>query len=175
MPCGFCGMDFGCTTKLITGTGNKAAIIDSDCLYYYMDYKTVINGRLKNSPCSNVPIHCELCPVSSEGNPATIWKYNTLMHVLIEHEGFDDDNICVIPEIPLNMQREMYISRAEELSLGVSPTRTAETRNDFNLLNSDDIQTKSVPPLATNSKAARKRPRTYTVSKLATRDKKARK
>ncbi|KAI0775320.1 hypothetical protein BD413DRAFT_535097, partial [Trametes elegans] len=32
------------------------------------------------TPCTNVPIHCPLCPPLSPGSPVTIWKYNTMAH-----------------------------------------------------------------------------------------------
>ncbi len=37
------------------------------------------------------------------------------------------------------MQAKMHIKRSEELALGITEERTQEVRNDFVLLNSDDL------------------------------------
>ncbi|KAJ7873604.1 hypothetical protein B0H14DRAFT_2290674, partial [Mycena olivaceomarginata] len=78
-PCGFCGRD-GCHTQLV---GTKTT---SDCDYHYanMIYKAAKNCT-KASPCTNVPIHCPLCPRSASGNPRTIWKYNAIYYLVSEH------------------------------------------------------------------------------------------
>ena len=31
---------------------------------------------LRETPYTNVPIHCPFCPLSASGKPHTIWKYN---------------------------------------------------------------------------------------------------
>ncbi|KAJ7840641.1 hypothetical protein B0H13DRAFT_1556165, partial [Mycena leptocephala] len=79
-PCGFCGRD-GCHTQLV-----GMSKITSDCGYHYarMAYKTAKNCTVSN-PCTNVPIHCPLCPWSASWNPRTIWKYNAIYHLIREH------------------------------------------------------------------------------------------
>ncbi|EKM54657.1 uncharacterized protein PHACADRAFT_53412, partial [Phanerochaete carnosa HHB-10118-sp] len=63
-PCGFCGRDRTCFTQLRqkAGRGQGYNII-SNCLYHYqkMNYTSAKNVT-KTSPCTNVPIHCVICP-----------------------------------------------------------------------------------------------------------------
>ncbi|KAI0729871.1 hypothetical protein C8Q72DRAFT_777330 [Fomitopsis betulina] len=59
-PCGFCGWD-GCMVQLTKK--NSGVSVTSSCPYHYMlmsynSAKTVS----KATPCTNVPIHCPLCP-----------------------------------------------------------------------------------------------------------------
>ncbi|KAI0770900.1 hypothetical protein BD413DRAFT_553505 [Trametes elegans] len=48
------------------------------------------------TPCTNVPIHCPLCPPLSPGSPVTIWKYNTMAHLLTAHIDENDS----LPDLP---------------------------------------------------------------------------
>ncbi|XP_006455832.1 hypothetical protein AGABI2DRAFT_121753 [Agaricus bisporus var. bisporus H97] len=141
IPCGFCGLD-DCLTKLTTAPGNDP-FITSDCIYrdVTLNYQAVSKGEANGTICSNIPIHCTLCPLSPDGEPQTIWKYNTLMHIALDHEYFDpeDQNLCVYPDIPVSMQVEMHISRAEEATLGIQEKRTMDAQADFKLMNSDDL------------------------------------
>jgi hypothetical protein len=59
-------------------------------------------------PCTNVPIHCPLCPTSVSGNPQTIWKYNALYHLIIEHS-----NDGIVPEIPGELLVKIFIYKQE--------------------------------------------------------------
>jgi hypothetical protein len=83
-PCGFCRQD-GCFTSLLEKkSGNSIKIsITSNCHYHYerMQYKHAATSS-STMPCTNVPIHCPLCPTSVSGNQQTIWKYNALQVTL---------------------------------------------------------------------------------------------
>jgi hypothetical protein len=139
MPCGFCGIE-GCTTKLTEG--HDDVTITSTCIYYSaIDYPATLKGKSADTLCSNVPIHCGLCPPSSEGEPQTIWKYNALMHIIVDHQQMDPDipNLCIFPEVPFSMQVNMHISRVEEAAFGIKVEHTMNARADFNLMNSDDL------------------------------------
>ena len=72
-PCGWCGRD-GCLTQL-SKKGNTLAspIVTSSCEYHYgkMAYGRAATCS-QSSPCSNVPIHCPVCPMSVSGQPRTI-------------------------------------------------------------------------------------------------------
>ncbi|KZV91297.1 hypothetical protein EXIGLDRAFT_693781 [Exidia glandulosa HHB12029] len=64
-PCGFCGR-LGCFTVL--SIKGKSATIHSSCGYHYRRMKyAVASVSTKSSPCTNVPIHCTLCPRSKSG------------------------------------------------------------------------------------------------------------
>ncbi|KAF7785094.1 hypothetical protein Agabi119p4_1259 [Agaricus bisporus var. burnettii] len=141
MPCGFCGID-GCLTKL-TAASNCDQTITTDCKYndVSLDYQATSKGAPDGMLCSNLPIHCTICPLSPDGEPCTIWKYNALMHIAVEHEQFDSEDpyLCIYPDIPTSMQVAMHISRAEEAAMGIQAKLTMEARTDFKLMNSDDL------------------------------------
>ncbi|EKM80850.1 hypothetical protein AGABI1DRAFT_126893 [Agaricus bisporus var. burnettii JB137-S8] len=145
MPCGFCGID-KCKTKLEIDP-NGASTITSDCIYHdtALDYEAASRGQANGTICSNVPIHCSLCPALPDGNPKTIWRYNALMHIAVDHEQLDleDPNLRLYPDIPFSMKANMHISRAEETALDIEEERTLEARADFMLLNSDDFLTET--------------------------------
>ena len=42
-----------------------------------MNYKAAAKF-FKAVPCTNVPVHCPLCPTSVSRQPQTIWKYNAM-------------------------------------------------------------------------------------------------
>src|ERR1700732_2316919 len=62
--------------------------VASNCPYHYaaMNYKAAAKFS-KADPCTNVPVHCPLCPTSVFGQPQTtgIWKYNAMYHLIQEH------------------------------------------------------------------------------------------
>src|SRR6202142_1748172 len=70
-------------------------------------------------PCTNVPTHCPLCPLSFTGNPQAMWEYNALYHLISEYSS---DGI--IPEIPGELLVKMFIHRAEEEVLGIDQNAT---------------------------------------------------
>lgn len=89
-PCGFCGRD-GCIThitQLKVQACGRGMAITSNCPYpsHYagMQYKAAAKYT-QYTPCTNVPIHCPLCPKALSGDEQTIWKYNVLYHLASEH------------------------------------------------------------------------------------------
>ena len=126
-PCGFCGLD-GCFTSLLEKkSGNSIKFtITSNCSYHYerMQYKNATVSS-NNMPCTNVPIHCPICPPLFSGNPQTIWKYNALYHLISEHS-----NNGIIPEIPGELLVKMFIHKAEEEALGIDQNATEKYRRD---------------------------------------------
>jgi hypothetical protein len=50
-------------------------------------YKVAATSK-ENSPCSNMPVDCPICPSSS---PAT-WKYNLKQHLTVAHPESSPDN-----------------------------------------------------------------------------------
>jgi hypothetical protein len=105
------------------------------------DYQAASKGDVEDIPCSNIPIHCSMCPLSPEGKQWTIWKYNAPMHILLDHEQYDPDDtdLLMLPDIPMSMQVKMHISRAEETACGIKEKFAMRARADFKLLNSDDL------------------------------------
>ena len=59
----------------------------------------------KSSPCTNVPIHCPICPTSVSKAPQTIWKYNALFHLTSEHATDSTP-----PKIPRQPLADMHIT-----------------------------------------------------------------
>src|SRR6202050_569783 len=119
------------TNLLEKKSGNSIKFtITSNCSYHYecMQYKNAAVSP-NNMPCTNVPIHCPLCPPSFSGNPQTIWKYNALYHLISEHS-----NNGIIPEIPGELLVKMFIHRAEEEVLGIDQNATERSRRTTKLL-----------------------------------------
>jgi hypothetical protein len=72
---------------------------NSSCLYHY--FKIMYGSTKfvsKASPCTNVPVHCPICPFTSLGQQKTFWKYNALWHLASEHAAPDNDTYIVPPE-----------------------------------------------------------------------------
>src|ERR1700677_2019927 len=67
-----------------------------------MQYKHAATSSNTMS-CTNVPIHCPLCPTFVSGNQQTIWKYNALYHLITEHS-----NSGILPEISGELLVKMF-------------------------------------------------------------------
>ena len=85
-------------------------------------------------PCTNVPIHCPLCPSSVSGNPQTIWKYNALHHLITEHS-----NNGIAPEIPGELLVKMFIHKHEEQAQGIGEDSTYSWRRENHIPDSDGL------------------------------------
>ncbi|KAF6753827.1 hypothetical protein DFP72DRAFT_1069030 [Ephemerocybe angulata] len=161
LPCGFCGRDGeGCMTQLQIGR-RKAMKIVSTCPYKQetMKYNTEKEST-DASPCSNIPIHCPLCPKSASGESKTIWKYNAVYHILDTH-----------PEsrIPATFLKAFFTSAAEEGRMGIEPEMTREFRDRFGIQDSDGVEameaqdsTEPLIPMASGSSRGRERSGTVT-------------
>lgn len=123
--------------------------INSTCPYHYekMSYKAALEPT-KTNPSTNIPIHCQLCPpLAISGEPRTIWKYNSIYHLLSEHspeyEDNTDDNSekTTLPKIPGQMTVDMFISRKEEVFLKITPQVTTQYREKYeNIPDSDGVE-----------------------------------
>ncbi|KAF8155394.1 hypothetical protein B0H34DRAFT_849557 [Crassisporium funariophilum] len=143
LPCGFCGLDSTCQTQLAMKKSGGTSI-SSTCSYHYekMQYKAA-QDPTKTSPCTNVPIHCQLCPpLGISGEPRTIWKYNAMYHLLSEHpaDGIFGSDSTLLPKIPGAMMVDMFISLKEENFLKVAEAATLKNRQTYTLPGSDDIE-----------------------------------
>ncbi|KAH9922493.1 uncharacterized protein B0H18DRAFT_879325 [Fomitopsis serialis] len=153
-PCGFCGRD-GCVVQLTKK--NNSASITSSCPYHYtsMSYNSA-KSVSKATPCTNVPIHCPLCPTGRTGQPRTIWKYNVLFHLAKEHMDVDGERM---PPIPLQLAVDMHISLEEETLMKVDRDVTEGWRIKHEIPGSDDIEQYSKEIEGSQDKKGKKRMR----------------
>ncbi|KAF9439679.1 hypothetical protein P691DRAFT_690082, partial [Macrolepiota fuliginosa MF-IS2] len=72
-PCGFCGLNIGCTTEIAQLKRNCAVTIHSNCIYHHaeLNYKHAAASSNTN-PCTNIPIPCYLCPRNILSNYPTV-------------------------------------------------------------------------------------------------------
>ncbi|KAF8884807.1 hypothetical protein BD779DRAFT_1442856, partial [Infundibulicybe gibba] len=134
-PCGWCGRDT-CAVQLTKKHGSKSVSVASNCIYHYenMSYSQA-SKCTNNSPCTNIPIHCPICPVSSTGQPPTFWKYNGLYHLAAEHP--EENNL---PEIPPLLLVEIFITSREERLMGIDQESTSEWRDDNKVPDTDEVE-----------------------------------
>ena len=138
-PCGFCGID-GCIVQL-TKKGNSSTIACS-CKYHHkgMTYGMAMKCT-KSAPCTNVPIHCTLCPLSPSGQlePHTIWKYNVMYHLAEYHADWGSDDLT-LPRIPGQLFIDSFITSEEECLMGIDETLTEDWRNENQIPDTDGIE-----------------------------------
>ena len=89
----------------------------------------------KSAPCSNVPIHCPLCPLLDSGSPPTIWKYSVMYHLAECHTDPDSPPT----KIPGQLVVDSWISAQEESWMGVDAEETARWRNKNEVPDTDGI------------------------------------
>ncbi|KAI1781589.1 hypothetical protein LXA43DRAFT_1070016 [Ganoderma leucocontextum] len=95
----------------------------------------------ETSPCTNVPIHCPFCPRSAAGLPRTIWKYNAMQHLILEHmEPGEDGDLDHLPPIPPELMVAMHISRREEKKLNIDEEMTERWRGLYGAPGSDAVE-----------------------------------
>lgn len=89
-PCGTCGKSTStgsCAVTITKGRGGSSKVASSCPEFSGISYASALKGST-TTPCTNVPIICELCvqPTNSKLIPA-VWRYNLAEHVQIEHPG----------------------------------------------------------------------------------------
>ena len=92
-----------------------------------------------STPCTNVPIHCPLCPLSVSGNPQTVWKYNVTYHLITEHSSIDS-NGTEAPPIPPELLIKMFIHKQEEQKLGITEKATQDYGSQWNIPDSEGFE-----------------------------------
>jgi hypothetical protein len=134
LPCGFCGLDSTCQTQLTVKKGGVLSI-SSTCPYHYdkMQYKAA-QEPTKTSPCTNLPIHCQLCPpMGISGEPRTIWKYNAIYHLLSEHppDGIFDAGSTCLPKVPAwsNDSRHVHLAKGGKFAEGCGTCYSKKQRD----------------------------------------------
>jgi hypothetical protein len=95
-----------------------------------------------SSPCTNVPIHCPICPPSLSGSPRTVWKYNVVNHLLTNHADVDptQSGKYLIPDIPGQLLIDMFITKQEERLMGIKEAATDLWRTENGIPASDGLQ-----------------------------------
>src|ERR1700732_4768049 len=84
---------------------------------------------IKSTPCTNVPIHCPLCPASLSSHPCTMWKYNIMFHYAEYHADWGSDNLT-LPRISGQLLVDSFITSEEESLMGIDKTLTDEWREE---------------------------------------------
>ncbi|KAJ3767527.1 hypothetical protein FB446DRAFT_651953 [Lentinula raphanica] len=144
-PCGWCGRDSsvgGCWTWLVLDPkGIKQPRTESNCDYHYggMRYSAAA-AFSTSSPCTNVPLHCQICAKILWGEQRTFWKYNAMYHMLLEHSSEEAGQEISLPEVPLEFILSMFTSRKEETALGVDEHATKDYQETYGLPMSDDLE-----------------------------------
>ena len=117
-----------CKTQLIK-KGNSFSTT-SNCEYHYA---TMVYSKAamysKFTPCSNVPLHCPLCPSGLRGQPQTFWKYNLVHHLSLNHltENYE------LPTLSPELLFTSFISKKEEHDMGVPNEKTESWRMTNNM------------------------------------------
>jgi hypothetical protein len=137
IPCGWCGREGQCQVQLV-GKEKSYSVISS-CPYHYskMSYTRALQPN-KSSPCTNVPIHCPICPHSLSGQPRTIWKYNAMNHFITEHKPASDSK--TLTEISPSFLVESFISSQEENWMGIPGNAIKEWRDEHEIPDTDGIE-----------------------------------
>ena len=87
----------------------------------------------KSTPCSNVPLHCPLCPLGLRGQPQTFWKYNLVHHLSLNHltENYE------LPTLSPELLFTSFVSKKEEHDMGVPNEKTESWRMTNNMPDTD--------------------------------------
>lgn len=150
-PCGFCGMD-GCTIALVHH--GKKTEMRSNCRYHYDFNMGSAKSSSATTPCTNVPLHCPLCPPNSKtGLIPTYWKYNLDTHILNEHSIVSDvpqqrnETEESLPgpsrglghQLASSAQLNKHISKLEMTRLGVPSDLVTNWRQATDIPNTSDL------------------------------------
>ncbi|KAI9064240.1 hypothetical protein FKP32DRAFT_1649613 [Trametes sanguinea] len=152
-PCGFCGREERCLTRLSRRGGTPK--VSSSCRYHYASMSYAAARRsTPTTPSTNVPIHCPFCPVQPlSGEPQTIWKYNAMTHLFIHHQNPEGR----LPDIPPQFLVDMHISLDEEEAMGIGEEYTKDWRDSNEVPGSDDVEQASAGIAAEESMQKRAR------------------
>ena len=122
---------------------NHAVSITLNCIYHYqnMSYNSVLQST-KSTPCTNVPIPCPLCLLTLSSKVCTIWKYNSISHLICKHPELvpGTTDMYKLPPIPGKLMVNMFILRKEESWMGIAEEVTYEYQDNNKLPGSDAIE-----------------------------------
>lgn len=145
-PCGWCGRDGMCTTHLFhmppTSKSKKKSIrIDSNCLYHYQGMNYVMASKTSDqTPCTNIPLTCPMCPQDQHGNRLTFWKYNFLLHMSDKHIIQDANDEELFANLHPELVVTTRISCQEERKMEIPSAYTDTWRKTNNVPDSDAIE-----------------------------------
>lgn len=113
-----------------------------------------------STPCTNVPIHCPLCPDTVSGSPRTIWKYNAVFHLASEHSETGELPV----HLPAQLMVDMFISTQEKGLMDIGREFTQGYRNAHGLWDSEAHEVhkqdlEEQPPQEQASVTSKRRPR----------------
>ncbi|KAJ6618015.1 hypothetical protein B0H10DRAFT_1947987 [Mycena sp. CBHHK59/15] len=142
------GIEAGALITRLTISKEGKHSIKSSCQYHYekMQYKAA-KASSNRSPCTNVPLHCSLCPKSVTGNQRTFWKYNASYHLASEHSADNEK----LPVIPRKMMVDIFIHKKEEQQLGITAKVTEDYRRDEGIPDSNAIDAITLALAGTSS------------------------
>lgn len=135
MPCGFCGRSgIAACAELYLTTG-KAPQVVSSCAFAHKFYYKSAKKHTSSSACTNVPIRCLLpgCSAFVGKNVTAVWKYNIGEHIQLCHPGHATSDQPQLDSNPLPpaMLEEMFLSRQEELDLGIPAEKIPPKSTDY--------------------------------------------
>ena len=116
LPCGTCGkstMHGNCAVTL-TRHRNSFQIASTCPEFSGITYTSALKGS-KTTPCTNVPVICDLCvqPTNSNTIPA-VWRYNLDAHVKTMHPGHPQTS-----QFSQKFLELLVISSSEQLAMGI--------------------------------------------------------
>ena len=104
----------------------RTVYIESNCPgAHKFSYAAAQKGS-QNTPCTNVPLECTLCPRNQSSNKLpVIWKYNMRAHIKISHPEHWDGLLDVPIGLDSSLKTKIEIQPTEFIALGV-PVAVAE-------------------------------------------------
>jgi len=126
-PCGTCGKSTSLGTCAVTVTNIRGSSkVTSNCPEFTgISYASALKGS-STTPCTNVPIACELCiqPTNSKIVPA-VWRYNLLDHVRLTHPGHTQPS-----HFSPAFWELMNIPTKEQIAMGIPKEQIPPTTSD---------------------------------------------
>ena len=125
-------------------------IVHSNCAFSWPKLKYEDSWLYKNSsPCTNVPLHCTLCPSSLSRQQTTFWKYNLLHHIKLHHLT----DTGKLPPFPTSLRIASRISMKEERRMGIDKGKTEAFRREHDIPASDTLMEIHEAELAARKRA----------------------
>ncbi|KAH7925284.1 hypothetical protein BV22DRAFT_1011487, partial [Leucogyrophana mollusca] len=115
-PCGFCGRSGISSCNEVFLTSGSSPQAQTNCAYASKFHYAPSLKSTSTSPCTNVPIRCQIpgCSALVDKRHTAIWKYNMPAHILAAHKDYSPDGILPGMPIPSEMTTSMLITSEEE-------------------------------------------------------------
>ncbi|EKM57126.1 uncharacterized protein PHACADRAFT_254706 [Phanerochaete carnosa HHB-10118-sp] len=144
----------GCSIALVHH--GKKTEMRSNCKYHYDFNMGSAKSSSATTPCTNVPLHCPLCPPNPKtGLIPAYWKYNIDTHISNEHSAAfaapdrqPNETEQNLPgpshhlghKLSSSAQLDKHISRLELTRLGVPSDLVTNWRQATDIPNTSDIE-----------------------------------